>query len=130
MTNFSVPFSLTPGGSVQVTSDPNQVANDRVESLIGTYPGERVMLPDYGVPLPPDVFSPNIAALETTIVRDIQQAMNQWEPSVVLDTVTPVLNQSDVGIVSVNVEFSLSNNVTLTPVQVVTVLVGGTVIQN
>jgi phage baseplate assembly protein W len=128
--NFSVPFALTPGGQVHVTSDPNQIANDRVESLVGTYPGERVMLPDYGVNLPPEVFSPDVAEKSTMITLDIQRAVNQWEPSIKLDQVTPVMVQSGIGIVSVNVEFSLSDNLSLTPTQTATVEIGGKVVNN
>lgn len=130
MTNFSVPFSLTTGGSVQTTTDPNQIANDRVESLVGTYPGERVMLPDYGVDVPASLFAPNIAAQKDLLTIQVQKAVNQWEPTIMLNDVIPVVTQSDVGIIDINVEFTLSNNPTLTPVQVATVEVGGNVVQN
>lgn len=130
MTNFSVPFALTPNGTVQVTQDPNQIANDRVESLVGTYPGERVMLPDYGVDVPSFVFAPDVSAQSDLLTIDIQHAVNQWEPSIVLNSVKPVMIQSDVGIVDVEVEFSISNNPALTPVQVATVEIGGKVVNN
>lgn len=130
MTNFTIPFSLTPSGSVQTTNDPNQIANDRVESLIGTYPGERVMIPDYGVNVPSYVFSPDIPAQESLLTTQVQQAITQWEPTITLDSVTPVLNQSDVGIIDIDVQFTLSNNPAMTPAQVATVEVGGNVVQN
>ncbi len=128
--NFSVPFALTPNGTVQVTNDPNQIANDRVESLVGTYPGERVMLPDYGVDLPPQVFAPNIQTQASIITNDISRAMTQWEPSIILDSVTPVITEQEVGTVSINVTFTLSNNPALTPAQVATIEVGGNVVNN
>jgi phage baseplate assembly protein W len=130
MTNFAIPFALTPTGQVQTTDNPNQIANDRVEALVGTYPGERVMIPDYGVNIPPYVFSPDIPAQQTALTNQIQAAVNQWEPSIHLNDVTPVTTQSDVGIIDVNVEFTLSNNPALTPVQIATVEVGGNVVQN
>lgn len=128
--NFSVPFALTPNGSVKTTNDPNQIANDRVESLVGTYPGERVMIPDYGVNLPPQVFAPNIETQQSIITNDISRAMTQWEPAIILDSVDPVITQQDVGIVSINVTFTLSNNPALTPAQIATVEVGGNVVNN
>jgi phage baseplate assembly protein W len=130
MTNFSIPFALTPSGSVQVTQDPNVIANNRVESLVGTYPGERVMLNTYGVNVPAYVFAPDIAAQQGLLTNAIQKAVNQWEPSIILDAVTPVVIQSDVGIIDINVEFTLSNNPSLTPTQVATVEIGGNVVQN
>lgn len=128
MTNFSVPFSLTPNGTIQTTKDPNKIANDRVESLVGTYPGERVMLPEYGVNLPPQVFAPSIAAQKDIITNDIRRAMTQWEPSIILNSVDPDINQQDVGIVSIGVTFTLSNDPALTPAQIATVEVGGNVV--
>jgi phage baseplate assembly protein W len=130
MANFSTPFALTSNGTVRITSDPNQIANDRVESLVGTYPGERVMQPDYGVDIPPFVFAPNIAVQKDILTNDIQKAITQWEPYIILDGVDPVITQQDVGIVSINVTFTLSNNPALTPAQIATVEIGGNVVNN
>lgn len=128
MTNFSVPFSLTPTGQVQTTNDPNQIASDRMESLVGTFPGERVMLPDYGVNMPAYIFTPDITAQQDLISLNVQQAAAQWEPTLVLGSITPNISQSDVGIVSIDIQFSLSNNPQLTPAQTATVEIGGAVV--
>lgn len=130
MTNFSVPFALTPTGQVRTTADPNQIANDRVEALVGTYPGERVMQPNYGVDVPSFVFAPDLPSEQALLVNEITQAINRWEPEITLDSVTPVTVQSDVGIVDISVEFTLSNNPALTPAQVATVEIGGNVVNN
>jgi uncharacterized protein len=126
--NFAIPFSLTPTGQVRTVTDPNQIASDRVESLIGTFPGERVMLPDYGVNLPAFVFAPDAAGQSDIISLNVQQAMTQWEPSITLGTVTPNASQSDVGIVSIDIQFSLSSNPVLTVPQVATIEIGGNVV--
>ena len=130
MTNFTIPFSLTPNGTVQTTSNPNQIANDRVEALIGTYPGERVMQSKYGVDVPSYVFAPDLVTTQAVLINQIQQALATWEPEIILDSVTPVTTQSDVGIIDVNVEFTLSNDPSLTPYQTCTVEVGGNVVSN
>lgn len=130
MTNFTIPFSLTPNGTVQTTNNPNQIANDRVESLIGTYPGERVMQPKYGVNVPAFVFAPDLVTDQAVLINQIKQALATWEPEIILDSVTPVATQSDVGIIDINIEFTLSSDPTLTPNQVCTVEVGGNVVVN
>ena len=130
MTNFAIPFALTATGQVNTTNNPNQIANDRVEALVGTYPGERVMQPDYGVNIPPLVFAPNIPSNEAQLMNEVQTAVNRWEPSIILDSVTPITTQSDVGIIGIDVEFTLSNDPSLTPSQIATVEVGGKVVQN
>jgi uncharacterized protein len=128
MTNFSIPFSLTSTGQVSTTVNPNQIASDRMESLIGTYPGERVMLPDYGVDMPAYIFASDISAQQDLIALSVQKAAAQWEPTLVLNSVTPNVSQEDVGIVSIDIQFSLSNNPQLTPAQVATVEIGGAVV--
>lgn len=129
-TNFKVPFQLTQQGTIATTQDPNEIANDRVNSLIGTYPGERVMQPTYGVDIPSYLFTPDIITNTDLLSNDIAAAVATWEPTITIVDITPVTTQADVGISDVNVEFTLSNDPTVTPVQTATVLIGGSVVNN
>jgi phage baseplate assembly protein W len=129
-TNFLNPFALTVQGSIATTSDPYQIATQRVESLVGTPPGERVMLPTYGVPIPDFLFAPDIAADVDEIATDVSKALQVWEPSINVNSVTPVVSAASEGIDNVLVDFTTSNDPTFTPTQTATVLVGGTVTGN
>ncbi len=126
--NFSVPFSLTPTGQVSTTDDPNQIGSDRMESLIGTYPGERVMLPGYGVNIPAQLFAADIVENEQRIAIQVQQAVNTWEPTLILNSVTVKSVSQEPGISRINVKYSLSTNNQLTPSKTAVLLVGGTII--
>jgi uncharacterized protein len=128
--NFVIPFALPPTGQVSVTSDPNLIAEQRVQSILGTYPGERVMQPTYGVDIPGYLFSPDIIKETDLLSSDISTQLSTWEPSITVDSITPIVTQADVGISEINVEFTLSNDPTLTPAQTATVLVGGSVVNN
>lgn len=128
--NFSIPFSLTLSGQVSTTSDPNQIANDRMESLISTYLGERVMLPAYGTPVPPLLFSSDAASQQPILELKIQQAISQWEPTLVLNSINVDLSENNEGIANINVNFSLSNDPTVTPPQTATISIGGSVVNN
>jgi phage baseplate assembly protein W len=128
--NFAVPFALTTQGMVATTSDPNVIASNRVNSLIGTYPGERVMQPGYGVDTNSYLFTPDIISETDLLATDIKSAASTWEPSITVSSVTPVVTQADVGISQVNVEFTISNDPTFKPAQTATVLVGGSVVDN
>lgn len=130
MSNFSLPFSLTLSGQVSTTSDPNQIANDRMEALIGTYPGERVMLPDYGTPIPSLLFEPEIASEQSIVQLKVQQAVAQWEPTIVLNSVNVDFSKNNEGIANINISFALSNNPTLTPPQTATISIGGSIVPN
>lgn len=129
-TNFKLPFQFTPQGTVATTIDPNEIGKNRVDALVGTYPGERVMLSNYGVNLPMYLFTPDIIESTDLIANEIQAQVSKWEPSITLTEVTPITTQSDQGIAQVNVEFTISNDPTLTPTQVATVEVGGNVVNN
>jgi uncharacterized protein len=128
MTNFSVPFALTATGQVSTTNDPNQVGEDRMESLVGTYPGERVMLPDYGVNIPAQLFASDMEVQEPVIALQIQQEVSKWEPTLVLNEVTVQQVSQEPGISRINVQYSLSSNNQLTPSKIAVLLIGGTVI--
>jgi phage baseplate assembly protein W len=128
MTNFSMPFSLTATGQVSTTQDPNQIGGDRMESLVGTYPGERVMLSDYGVNIPAQLFASDINKEQPILSFQIQQQVTKWEPTLVLKNVTVQSISQEPGIDRINIDYSLSNNTQLTPIKTAVVLVGGTVI--
>jgi phage baseplate assembly protein W len=89
-TEITQPFQLTPSGQVLATSNPNVQAEQHVTTLVSTQPGERVMQPTYGVSLNALVFAPNAPAVVTTIQQDVTNAVNTWEPSLTVNSVTPV----------------------------------------
>lgn len=128
MTNFNAPFALTNTGNVSTTIDVNQISSDRMESLIGTYPGERVMLPDYGVNIPPLLFETEIEANKLSLGTQIQQEVRRWEPTLVLKSVEIQTTQFEPGVARIDVEYTLNNNQQLTQNRTAVILVGGNVI--
>lgn len=130
-TEILTPFQLTPSGAIAVTTDPGVQAQQHVTSLVSTTPGERVMLPGYGVPLAALVFSPNDPVVVATIEQDVTAALAEWEPSIIVNSVSPAAGADPTqGVAMVNVDFQVG----ATPgapgasVQTATILVGGTVI--
>lgn len=130
-TELLTPFQLTPSGAIAVTTDPGVQAQQHVTSLVSTNPGDRVMLPGYGVPLAALVFASNDPVVVATIERDVTTALAQWEPSVIVNSVSPAAGQDpSQGVAMVNVDFQAG----ATPgapgagIQTATILVGGTVI--
>jgi phage baseplate assembly protein W len=119
-----MPFKLAPSGQVSTTSDPTVIANDRMESLTGTFPGERIMLPDYGVDLPSFLFAPDSDTQAELVILRIQQAVSQWEPSLTVNSVQETVNP-DTGTMNVSVQFSQTSDASLTPVQTITITTTG-----
>jgi phage baseplate assembly protein W len=64
----------------------DQIKADMLQLLL-TNPGERVMLADFGVPLRKLIFEPNDVGLEIQARNMIVEAINKWEPRVVLQQV-------------------------------------------
>lgn len=127
------PFQLTPSGGIALTTDPRVQAEQHVASLVSTNPGERVMLPGYGVSLASLVFAPNNLIVTQTITADVTKALAQWEPSIIVNSVAPASSQDPTtGVAMVSVDFqtgALPGTPGAAP-QVATILVGGTVIED
>lgn len=127
---ISIPFRLDISGRIAQTQDPDAQANQHVMSLVSTTPGERVMQPDYGVNLQDYVFDSGDFSAEAALIQnDVSVAMAKWEPTLTLNGVAPAGN-SEVGVVSLEVDFSRQPGNLSAPVQSATVLVGGTVVQD
>ena len=132
-TEIVAPFQLTPSGSIATTKDPRVQAQQHVTALVSTNPGERVMLPGYGVGLAALVFAPNSPVVTATIQQDVAQALAQWEPSIIVNGVSPAAGADPTtGVAMVNVDFQAGAQPGApgSAVQTATILVGGTVIND
>lgn len=132
-TEILYPFQLTPSGTVAVTTSPQVQAQQHVTSLVSTTPGERVMLPGYGVSLAALVFTPDSTVVATTIQRDVTQALAQWEPSIVVNSVTPSSTGDPLqGVAMVNVDFQTGAmpGIAGSGIQTAVIEVGGTVVSS
>lgn len=69
---ISFPFRFDSSGRVATETVPASILRQDVLALLGTVPGERVMLPDYGVSLLPYVFE-NLSPADQ---HDIQYRVN------------------------------------------------------
>lgn len=79
-TYLSFPFALTPEGSV-ATVDESDHVRQRIEQILFTSAGERVMLPSFGASVRDLLFSGNDAALaaaaEFRIARSLQSHLGR-----------------------------------------------------
>lgn len=77
-------LSFSPTGGVEMVEERESV-RQAVLLLLSTHPGERVMRPDYGCDLHKLVFSPNDDTTAGLAIHYVQQAINQWEPRIVVE---------------------------------------------
>lgn len=74
-------------------SGVDQIKADILQLLL-TNPGERVMVPEFGVPLRKLIFEQNDAILEMAAKNMIAEALARWEPRVVIQQIS-VTSQFD-----------------------------------
>jgi len=110
------PIVKHPNGFFRTQSGTNQIKSDLLILLL-TNPGERVMLPDYGVGLNEFIFEPNDFTLAQQVKERIINAINTWEPRVIIeelivsiggdiDNLNPIDPLEDVGsILSIKINF-------------------------
>lgn len=128
-TEILQPFQLTPSGGVAVTTVPALQVQQHLQSLVSTSPGERVMQPAYGVPLASYLFGLDKSQVSMLVSKDVQTAVQRWEPTVSIRDIRTVLADDSLGSLKINVDYSPGPTPSAgAPVQTATVLVGGSVI--
>jgi len=73
---LAFPFGLTTGGAVS-TTDLDGAIRSRIEQVLFTAPGERVMRPDFGAGLLTLVFEPNSTTLAATTQFLVQSGLQR-----------------------------------------------------
>jgi hypothetical protein len=59
-----------------------------IHLILETEPGERVMRPDFGCGLRRYLMKPNTVATRALVRRDVERALERWEPRIELASVT------------------------------------------
>ncbi len=90
---WQFPFSFSPrtggvGTSTSISrSDGIQHVVQSIQQILGTAKGERVMLRDFGSRLHTLVFEPNDPDIRVLADHYVREALEKWEPRVILDRV-------------------------------------------
>lgn len=104
MTNYkgiAFPFQITGGGSVatsELTTDDYRRVKDSIYQILMTYPGERIMNPEFGCRIKNFIFD-NITDITILgmVKYEIETAINKWEPRIqLLDVIlTPEISNTE-----------------------------------
>lgn len=132
-TEILQPFQLNANGGIATTTDPNVQVDQHLLTLVSTQPGERVMLPTYGIPSFKYLFQMDTPAAEQQFMADAKRAVAAWEPNlnVTMSFHPDPGNQIVTGEMDLQINWEAQNqfNATSAGVITATVLVGGTVIE-
>lgn len=101
------PFTIDGTGKVAVTSDRGRQMALRVRSVLATRPGERVMRPTYGAGVTNYIFDVDDPMQASILMTAVEQALQVWEPEIVVDSVTVDPGDMADGIIALQVSYSL-----------------------
>lgn len=99
------PFAIGPDGALATTDDPDKQVRQRVFSLLGTEPGERVMLSDYGIPTRSLLFEPGNALIAERLEEETRMQMDRYEPGVLVNSVAAIHSPEGSGIAKVALDY-------------------------
>lgn len=103
---FPFQFHHRSGGAriSTATSQDQEHIHESIRQILGTRPGERLMLPDYGSRLHDLVFEGNDAILQGLLRHEVIDALTRWEPRIVIDE---VVMAADEQVMHVNIRYHL-----------------------
>ena len=88
------------------TSTGAELIRESVRQILGTQPGERVMLLDFGCDLDRLTWEPNDAVLSDLAKHTVGEALAVWEPRVEVTAVEPTRDEV-LGILKVTVKYRI-----------------------
>jgi phage baseplate assembly protein W len=86
---WGFPAAISRTGSVRLVSGAEEL-DAAIRMILSTMPGERVMRPEFGCAMWSMVFAPLTAGTLGLIEQTVREALERWEPRVVLDRVDAV----------------------------------------
>ena len=111
-TGWSFPVGVDDNGQIEPTPDGETSIRQSIWTILSTWPGERVMRPDFGCGLSDLIFGVNNAATGTAITRAVREALATWEPRIdVLDVyAAPDSSQANVLVIEINYQVRATNS--------------------
>ena len=101
---FFWPMEVDHTGSIRLTDGASDI-DAAMAVVLATAPGERVMRPDFGCRIWDLLFEPVTANLLGLMAQAVRDALTQWEPRVIVETVDTVPDANDSAVVSIRVGY-------------------------
>ena len=84
-----LPLFVSPvDGAYALSKDIEQLAQQNLKMIILTSPGERVMIPDFGVGIRDFIFEQNTPGIQEAIRREIQEQVAKYAPYIKIENLT------------------------------------------
>jgi phage baseplate assembly protein W len=84
---WAFPFHFDPASGGVALSEYEENIRQSITLIIGTKPGERPMLPEFGCGIHQFLFAPNTRATGNMIAFHVEKALLRWEPRIKVEGV-------------------------------------------
>lgn len=111
-TGFKFPVCVDPNtGKVRTSSNEEDIM-EAVRIILGTAPGERPMMPDFGCAINSFVFSGQDYTTLMMMKREVENALIMWEPRIkdIEADVSPAPDEAGKLVITVNYVVRSTNN--------------------
>jgi phage baseplate assembly protein W len=105
---FAWPMRVDHTGSIALTNGAADL-DQSIRVILMTAPGERVMRPQFGCRIWELLFEPVTGNLLGLIAEAVRDAVAQWEPRVVLETVAPTVDPDDHGLIRIAMTYRVQS---------------------
>tara|TARA_Y100001938_G_C8003578_1_gene386089 strand:- start:328 stop:735 length:408 start_codon:yes stop_codon:yes gene_type:complete len=94
--SVALPLTVSPtDGAYRLNKNLGQVVKQNFKNLVLTSPGERIMVPDFGVGLKRLLFENFSSNVKDKIVTRIQQQIDLYMPFIILEQISFQTNNDD-----------------------------------
>jgi uncharacterized protein len=100
------PPRLGADGRVAWSDGPDNI-RECIRVILGTDPGERVMLPAFGAGLRRFLHEPNTATTHRLLEQAVDGALRRWEPRIAVESIVVTADPADRRRANVTVDYRL-----------------------
>jgi phage baseplate assembly protein W len=101
---WSYPMEINVNGEFALAKGTHKI-EQAMHLILGTYPGERPMRPEFGSRLRDFVFQPSTLDNAADVGREVTRSLERWEPRVTIKQVDVVPDPVDVGLLHIDIHY-------------------------
>lgn len=91
---WAFPFRIDPASGAVAFSEHEENIRQNITIILGTRPGERQMLPEFGCRIGELLFSANTRAVSQKASRFVMDALARWESRIAVERVDATLDEA------------------------------------
>ncbi|NUR57404.1 MAG: GPW/gp25 family protein [Catenulispora sp.] len=103
---WSYPAAVAADGTISLVGGTDDLERS-IELILTTAPGERPMRPEFGCGAHALVFAAADAATAGRLADAVQQALDRWEPRIVVDYVDVTADELTPGLLYIDVQYTV-----------------------